>query len=45
MAMSALGLQIDFKKFVDSGGKAFGLAFVLAIVLMVGGYALVYFCV
>lgn len=45
MAMSALGLQIDFKKFVDSGGKAFGLAFVLAILLMVGGYALVYFYV
>lgn len=45
MAMSALGLQIDFKKFVDSGDKAFGLAFVLAILLMVGGYALVYFCV
>ena len=42
MAMSALGLQIDFKKFLDSGGKAFGLAFVLALILIFGGYGLVY---
>lgn len=45
MAMSALGLQIDFKKFLDSGGKAFGLAFVLALILMFGGYGLVYLCI
>lgn len=45
MAMSALGLQIDFKKFIDSGGKAFGLAFVLALILIFGGYVLVYVCI
>lgn len=40
-AMSALGLQIDLKKFLESGGKAFGLAFVLFIVLMILGFILV----
>lgn len=39
-AMSALGLQIDIKKFLSSGGKAFGLAFFLFIILLVGGFAL-----
>lgn len=39
-AMAALGLQIDFKKFIQAGGKAFGLAFVLCIVLIFGGYFL-----
>ncbi|TLD87014.1 YeiH family protein [Helicobacter sp. MIT 05-5294] len=42
MAMSALGLQVDLKKFLESGGKAFGLAFVLFGILMVGGFFLVY---
>ncbi len=39
-AMAALGLQIDFKKFFKLGGKAFGLAFVLFIILIFGGYLL-----
>lgn len=39
-AMAALGLQIDFKKFIQSSGKAFGLASLLCIVLVVGGYFL-----
>lgn len=39
-AMAALGLQIDFKKFIKSGGKAFGLALLLCIVLVFGGYLL-----
>ncbi|RDU72831.1 YeiH family putative sulfate export transporter [Helicobacter anseris] len=39
-AMSALGLQIDIKKFLSSGGKAFGLAFFLFIILLVGGFFL-----
>ena len=37
-AMAALGLQIDIKKFAQAGGKAFGLAFLLCIVLIFGGY-------
>lgn len=40
-AMSALGLQIDLKKFAESGGKAFGLALVLFVLLLVGGFILV----
>ncbi|ANV98746.1 hypothetical protein BBW65_03160 [Helicobacter enhydrae] len=40
-AMAGLGLQIDFKKFIQAGGKAFGLAFFLAIVLIFGGYFLI----
>lgn len=39
-AMAALGLQIDIKKFIQAGGKAFGLAFLLALVLIFGGYFL-----
>lgn len=39
-AMAALGLQIDFKKFVQSSQKAFGLALLLCIVLVIGGYFL-----
>lgn len=39
-AMAALGLQIDFKKFLKSGSKVFGLAFVLGLVLIFGGYFL-----
>lgn len=37
-AMAALGLQIDIKKFIQAGGKAFGLAFLLCLVLIFGGY-------
>lgn len=39
-AMAALGLQIDLKKFIQAGGKAFGLAFLLCLVLIFGGYFL-----
>lgn len=39
-AMAALGLQIDIKKFIQAGAKAFGLAFVLCLVLIFGGYFL-----
>lgn len=39
-AMAALGLQIDIKKFIQAGGKAFGLAFLLCLVLIFGGYFL-----
>ncbi len=44
-AMAALGLQIDMKKFLGSGGRAFGLAFVLFVVLLVGGFFLTKFLV
>ncbi|RAX56750.1 hypothetical protein CCZ01_08570 [Helicobacter monodelphidis] len=37
MAMVALGLQIDLKKFIAMGKKAFLLAFCLWIILIVGG--------
>ena len=40
-AMAALGLQIDFKKFIKLGGKAFGLALVLFAILIFGGYFLI----
>ncbi|WP_121022360.1 YeiH family protein [Helicobacter vulpis] len=40
-AMSALGLQVNMKKFLDLGGKAFGLALLLWGVLVVGGFFLV----
>lgn len=39
-SMAALGLQIDFKKFIKSGGRAFGLAFLLCLILVFGGYFL-----
>lgn len=39
-SMAALGLQIDIKKFIQAGGKAFGLAFLLCLVLIFGGYFL-----
>ncbi|EAL9380291.1 putative sulfate exporter family transporter, partial [Campylobacter coli] len=42
-AMAALGLQIDFKKFLKSGSRVFGLAFVLGLVLVFGGYFLTLF--
>ena len=42
MAMSALGLQIDFKKFKNAGGGAFILALILFAMLFVGGFCLVY---
>lgn len=40
-AMVALGLQVDLKKFVSSGGKAFTLALILFVILMFGGFLLV----
>lgn len=43
MAMSALGLQVDFKKFLECGGKAFVLAFILFGILTFGGFLLVYY--
>lgn len=42
MAMSALGLQIDFKKFKNVGGGAFILGLILFALLCVGGFCLVY---
>lgn len=42
-AMVALGLQIDWQKFISFGAKTFVLALILFIILMVGTYALVYF--
>lgn len=45
MAMSALGLQVDFKKFLESGGKAFVLALILFGILIFGGFLLVYYFV
>ncbi|RDU72904.1 putative sulfate exporter family transporter [Helicobacter aurati] len=42
MAMCALGLQIDFKKFITFGGAAFKLAFLLCIFLFIGGFFIVY---
>lgn len=39
-AMASLGLQINIKKFIQSSRKAFGLAFLLCIVLTLGGYFL-----
>ncbi|PAF44508.1 YeiH family protein [Helicobacter sp. 11S02596-1] len=44
-AMVALGLQVDLKKFINSGGKAFTLALILFVILMVGGFLLVKFFV
>lgn len=41
MAMSALGLQIDLRKFKSSGGGAFILALILFIILCAGGFLLV----
>lgn len=43
MAMSALGLQVDLKKFLEFGGKAFVLAFILFGILTFGGFFLVYY--
>ena len=45
MAMSALGLQVDFKSFLESGTKAFLLAFILFLILILGGFLLVYYFV
>lgn len=44
-AMVALGLQVDFKKFASSGGKAFTLALILFVILIVGGFLLVKFLI
>jgi len=40
MAMTALGLEMKMSKFKEAGGKAFGLAFTLFIVLLIGGLGL-----
>ncbi|WP_120946314.1 YeiH family protein [Helicobacter labacensis] len=40
-AMTALGLQVEMKKFLRLGGKAFGLALLLWGILMLGGFFLV----
>ncbi|TLD85377.1 YeiH family putative sulfate export transporter [Helicobacter sp. MIT 11-5569] len=45
MAMSALGLQVDLKKFLEFGGKAFVLALILFGILTFGGFSLVYYFV
>ena len=45
MAMSAIGLQIDFKKFAESGGRAFTLGLILFVILYAGGFLLVKFFV
>lgn len=42
MAMSALGLQIDFNKFKNVGGSAFMLGLILFLMLCIGGFCLVY---
>lgn len=39
MAMTALGLEVKLSKFKEAGGKAFGLAATLFIVLLFGGLA------
>ncbi|PAF51607.1 putative sulfate exporter family transporter [Helicobacter sp. 13S00477-4] len=44
-AMVALGLQVDFKKFISSGGKAFTLALILFVILIGGGFLLVRFLI
>lgn len=44
-AMVALGLQVDFKKFASSGGKAFTLALILFVILIVCGFFLVKFLI
>ncbi|WP_295700133.1 MULTISPECIES: putative sulfate exporter family transporter [Helicobacter] len=41
-AMVALGLQIDWQKFISFGAKTFALALTLFIILLCGTYALVY---
>lgn len=43
MAMGALGLQVDVKKFLEFGGKAFVLALILFGILTFGGFLLVYY--
>ncbi|WP_297809700.1 YeiH family protein [uncultured Helicobacter sp.] len=45
MAMSALGLQVDLKKFLEFGGKAFVLALILFGILTFIGFLLVYYFV
>lgn len=42
MAMCALGLQVDYKQFLRSGGGAFWLAAVLFVIVSVGGFLAVY---
>lgn len=42
MSMCALGLQTDLKKFISLGGAAFKLAFLLSLILFVGGFILIY---
>lgn len=43
IAMTALGLSIDVKKMIRSGGKAFLLAGILFVLLLIGGFGLIYF--
>lgn len=43
IAMVAIGLQIDWQKFVSFGIKTFVLALILFIMLILGSYTLVYF--
>lgn len=45
IAMVAIGLQIDWQKFVSFGLKTFILALILFIMLVFGTYALVYFMI
>ena len=45
LAMSALGLQVDIKKFIEFGSKAFVLSSILFGILIFGGFLLVYYCV
>nr|QGT50278.1 UPF0324 membrane protein [uncultured Helicobacter sp.] len=45
IAMAALGLQIDWKKFVSFGAKTFILALILFVILLVGTYVLVDFMI
>lgn len=45
IAMVAIGLQIDWQKFVSFGLKTFVLALILFIMLIFGTYALVYFII
>ncbi|OBV28626.1 hypothetical protein BKN38_09380 [Helicobacter sp. CLO-3] len=42
MAMCALGLQVDYKQFLRSGGGAFWLAAVLFAIVSIGGFLAVY---
>lgn len=45
IAMVALGLQIDWKKFISFGAKTFVLALILFVILLIGTYVLVDFII